>query len=157
MSCIGQMWYSSNKCRNGRVLWMWTKLAIRWHQMHLSFTLRELCTQNRPVSLAVRAVAVFGTLSRSMWTVTECAGDGYYLINRSLNGHLTDQPQTEDDAFIIYHHQQWDMGAPLVWRCWWSPWYGSITRHVQKPLTTMSKKRWWAQSVRYSLDYFCWF
>ena len=50
-SCIGQMWYLSNKHRNGWVSWMRTKVAIRWHQMSLSFTLTELCSQNRPVSL----------------------------------------------------------------------------------------------------------
>jgi len=61
---------------------------------------------------------------------------GYYLINRSLNGHLTDQPQTlQNWRQSLYYLSSLAVRhgcTTTVWRCRWSPWYGSITHHVQK-------------------------
>jgi len=104
--------------------------------MSSSFTLTELCNQNRPVSL--KPLEQWQCLGHCLWMsrMSQCAGDGYYLINRSLNGHLTDQPQ----ALQNWRQSLYYLSSPAVrhgftttvWRCRWSPWYGSFTHHVKK-------------------------
>jgi len=122
------------------------------HQMHLIFTLTELCSQNRPPSETVKS-------SGSVWNTVYGRLDCHRVCRRWAlsDQHKLEWPPhwpTSNRRHSLYYLspaaplKSGDVGGV----------HGMEALHIMcKKVTAVSKERWWEQSLGYSLDYFCWF